>query len=437
MRLYGTSRINSKGHLEIGGCDTVILAKQFGTPLIIYDEELIRQQCRTFLETFNKLNIKHKISYASKAFSSVAMLQLINEEGLSLDVVSGGELYTALEAGFPPERIQFHGNNKSREELLMALEANVGYFVIDNFYEIELLKELSVFKNKTVNVLLRITPGIHASTHKFIQTGQEDSKFGFDLASGQAENALQLVDSAPLFNFVGFHMHIGSQIFDAEGFKAAIKNMVKFIETLHLSSPLQVFNVGGGFGIRYTDDDTPINIEAVLKEIVEQVQIEFNQRMWPLPEIWVEPGRSIVGEAGTTIYTIGSSKEIPGIRNYLSVDGGMSDNIRPALYQARYQAILANRGLENNDTEYSIAGKLCESGDMLIWDINLPKAVVGDLLAVTSTGAYGYSMASNYNRIPRPAVIFVRNGNAELIIKRETYADLIRNDLKKPSEITV
>lgn len=437
MYLHGTSKVNAIGHLEIGGCDTVLLAKQFGTPLVIYDEELIRQQCRTFIKAFKKHNIKYKISYASKAFSSIAMLQLINDEGLSLDVVSGGELYTALAAGFPPERIQFHGNNKSREELQMALEANVGFVVIDNFYEIELLKEICELQHKTVKVLLRITPGVHASTHKFIQTGQEDSKFGFDLASGQAEKAIRLIDSDSRFSFMGLHMHIGSQIFDAEGFRAAIKKVVNFIESLQLSYPIRVLNVGGGFGIRYTEEDTPMEIEFVINEIVNQVQEEYEQRGWTLPEVWVEPGRSIIGEAGTTIYSLGSTKVVPGVRNYVSVDGGMSDNIRPALYQARYEAMLANRAFDQSYQKYSIAGKLCESGDMLIWDVDLPTVQSGDLLAVASTGAYGYSMSSNYNRVPRPAVIFVRDGNAELIIKRETYADIIRNDLKRTSGVMV
>lgn len=437
MYLHGTSQINAKGHLEIGGCDTVLLAKQFGTPLVVYDEELIRNQCRTFKEAFNKQNIKYKISYASKAFSAIAMLQLIDEEGLSLDVVSGGELYTALAAGFPPDRIQFHGNNKSREELVMALDANVGYIVIDNFYEIELLNELCELQHKTVNVLLRITPGVHASTHKFIQTGQEDSKFGFDIGNGQAEKAIKMIDSNPRYNFNGLHMHIGSQIFDAEGFRAAIHKVIQFIDSLQLSSLLRVLNVGGGFGIRYTATDTPLEIKSVINEIVDQVRVEYEQRGWTLPEIWVEPGRSIVGEAGTTLYSIGSTKAMPGIRNYIAVDGGMSDNIRPALYQARYEAMLANRAFDTSDQTYSVAGKLCESGDMLIWDVDLPAVQTGDILAVSSTGAYGYSMSSNYNRIPRPAVIFVRNGHAELIIKRETYADIIRNDLKRMTGIMV
>lgn len=437
MYLHGTSLINSKGHLEIGGCDTVDLAKEFGTPVIIYDEEFIRRQCRIYQSTLSKLQIKHKISYASKAFSSIAMIQLIHEEGLSLDIVSGGELYTALAAGFPPERIQFHGNNKSREEITMALDANIGTFVVDNFYEIELLKELCEQKQKKVKILLRITPGVHASTHKFIQTGQEDSKFGFDIASGQALKAIQLAQTIPFLNILGLHIHIGSQIFDADGFCAAIEKVATFIESLKMEIPMQVLNVGGGFGIRYTRDDSPMSIEMILKEIVEQVKLEFTKREIPIPEIWFEPGRSIVGEAGTTLYTIGSIKEIPGVRSYLAVDGGMSDNIRPALYQARYEAMLANRGLEVGEKTYSIAGKLCESGDMLIWDICLPITNHGDLLAVSSTGAYGYAMASNYNRVTRPAVLFVRDGSAEVIIQRESYADLIRNDIIRKSKISV
>lgn len=437
MVLHGTSYINEKGHLIIGGCDTAVLAEEFGTPLIIYDEELIRTQCRRFKETFNKLNIKHKVSYASKAFSSIAILQLIKEEGLSLDVVSGGELYTALVAKFPPERIQFHGNNKSKSEIIMALDAKVGYFVVDNFYEIGLLKELCVERQQKINILLRVTPGIHASTHKFIQTGQEDSKFGFDIASGQATQAIEMVDGEAYFNLVGLHMHIGSQIFEAAGFRAAIKKLVAFMDTLSRRRHFPILNVGGGFGIRYTREDSPLSIEDMIEQIVEQVRLEFDRRDIPTPEIWIEPGRSIVGEAGTTLYSVGATKSIPGVRNYLAVDGGMADNIRPALYQAKYDAILANRCNDESEMLYSVAGKLCESGDMLIWDINLPKVQSGDLLAVFATGAYGYSMASNYNRMPRPTVIFVRNGKAVTVIQRETYEDIIKNDLTLMTEMFV
>lgn len=435
MHLHGTSRINEHGNLEIGGCDSVVLAKKFGTPLIVYDEKLIRNQCQIYKTTLEKQKIKHKISYASKAFSSIAMVQLIEEEGLSLDVVSGGELYTALAAKFPPERIQFHGNNKSEEELMMALDAGVGYYVIDNFYEIDTLERLCANRNQSIKVLLRVTPAIKASTHKYIQTGQEDSKFGFDLASGQVEKAIHKTIESKYMEFVGLHMHIGSQILDVDGFKVAINKMAAFIHSIQPEIFIKVLNIGGGFGIRYTDADRAISIEEMLITIIDYVKQEFSVREISLPEIWIEPGRSIVGEAGTTLYTIGSQKEVPGVKNFIAIDGGMSDNIRPALYQAKYEAMLANRGNEDSEVQYTVAGKLCESGDILIENIRLPKVNHGDLLAVSCTGAYSYSMANNYNRILRPAVIFAHEGNANVIIKRESYNDLIRNDVSLVGEL--
>ncbi|WP_028987297.1 diaminopimelate decarboxylase [Thermicanus aegyptius] len=429
MILHGTSRINQWGHLEIGGCDTVYLAEKYGTPLIVYDEALIRERCRSFIQVLERAGVRYHVAYACKAFCTLAIVQLIDEEGLGLDVVSGGELYTALHAGFPPERIHFHGNNKSKEELEMAVDANIGAVVVDNFHEIDLLESILTFKRKRMNVLLRITPGIHASTHRYIQTGQEDSKFGFDLASGQVEMALDRVLSSQKFHFMGIHMHLGSQIFGEEGFIAAIDKIIQFIEKNESILPINVLNLGGGFGIRYVSEDDPKPLETVLGETVLHVKRSFASRKWPLPELWFEPGRSIVGEAGTTLYRVGSLKRVPGIRNYLAVDGGMSDNLRPALYQAKYEAMLANRANEKNEEEYAVAGKLCESGDILILNARLPHAHSGDLLAVSSTGAYGYSMANNYNRMPRPAVLFVKEGREKLVVRRERYEDLLLNEL--------
>lgn len=427
MELFGTSRINQYGHLEIGGCDAVQLAKEYGTPVIIYDEEGIRNQCRSFMDALAGLGINYKVAYASKAFCSLAIIQLIQEEGLYLDVVSGGELYTALKAGFPPERIHFHGNNKLPSEIKMALEAKIGCFVVDNFYEIQLLHELSAYQSQKVNVLLRVTPGVQTSTHKKIQTGQEDSKFGFDLDSGQVDEALKQILAIPNFTFLGFHTHIGSQIFSSLSYCKAIDKIISYVKAKNIT--LNVLNLGGGFGIRYVPFDHPTPIKEMIVQITEHLKSRCNEEGISLPEIWVEPGRSIVGEAGTTLYTIGSTKYLPNIRNYVSVDGGMSDNLRPALYQARYEATLANKASAEKTELYSIAGKLCESGDILIWDIHLPKVEPGDILAVFCTGAYGYSMANHYNKIPRPAVIFVRDGNARLVIRRETYEDLLRNEI--------
>ncbi|WP_126427414.1 diaminopimelate decarboxylase [Brevibacillus marinus] len=430
MYLHGTSRINEKGHLEIGGCDTVQLAREFGTPLYVYDEQLIRENCRAFVEAFQTTGFSFQVAYASKAFCTMAICRLVAEEGLSLDVVSAGELYTALKAGYPAERIHFHGNNKSPEELAMALEAGIGCFVADNFYELEMLNLLAKERGKTAVVLLRITPGVEAHTHEYIATGQQDSKFGLDIQSGQALKAVRRCLQAEALELLGVHCHIGSQIFETEGFVAAVVQVAQFLQTVReeCGYTARVVNLGGGYGIRYVEGDTPRTPAHYINAITQAVRTEFAQRQLPFPELWIEPGRSIVGEAGTTLYRIGSVKEIPNVRKYVAVDGGMTDNLRPALYQARYEAGLANRMNEQPGEIVSIAGKCCESGDMLIWDIALPPVQSGDILAVPCTGAYGYAMASNYNRIPRPAVVFVRDGQARLVVERETLDDLVRLD---------
>ncbi len=380
---------------------------------------------------FDQHGVRAQVAYASKAFSTIAIVQLMEQEGLSLDVVSGGELYTALAAKFPVERIHFHGNNKSEEELQMAIEAKIGCIVVDNFYELEMLQQLCHTHKYTMPILLRVTPGIEAHTHDYILTGQEDSKFGFDLHNGQADEALQRALASPHVHVLGIHCHIGSQIFDATGFVLATKKLFEKLavwrDTYHFTA--QVVNLGGGFGIRYTKEDDPLAPEQYVEQIIEEVKRNVTSFHLPFPEIWIEPGRSLVGDAGTTIYTVGSRKEVPNVRQYVAVDGGMSDNIRPALYEAKYEAVLANRMHDRCEEVVAIAGKCCESGDMLIWDLPLPQAQPGDHLAVFCTGAYGYAMANNYNRIPRPAVVFVEDGEATVVVKRETYEDLIRLDL--------
>lgn len=437
MFFHGTSRVNERGHLEIGGVDVVDLAKEYGTPLYIYDVALIRARARAFKEAFKKHGVKAQVAYASKAFSTVAMVQLVEEEGLSLDVVSGGELYTALRAGFPPERIHFHGNNKSREELEMALEHGVGCIVVDNFYELQLLEEISREREAVTEILIRVTPGIEAHTHDYILTGQEDSKFGFDLNNGQADEALVRALQSESLHVLGVHCHIGSQIFETTGFVLAAQKI--FQKIAHWKETYgfvpEVVNLGGGFGIRYTSEDDPLPASQYVENIIEEVKKQVAELGIAMPEIWIEPGRSLVGDAGTTIYSIGSRKEVPNVRHYVAVDGGMSDNIRPALYEAKYEAVLANRVLDDKEEVVAIAGKCCESGDMLIWDLPLPKAEAGDYLAVFCTGAYGYSMANNYNRIPRPAVVFVENGEAQLVVKRETYEDLVRLDVPLKAKV--
>jgi diaminopimelate decarboxylase len=431
MYTHGTSRINNQGHLEIGGVNTVELARKHGTPLFVYDVALIRERAMQFQEAFKNENVPFQVAYASKAFSCMAMFQLADELGLSLDVVSGGELYTAIEAGFPMERVHFHGNNKSLAELEMAVEAGIGCIVVDNFYELRELSRICKEREHTMDILLRITPGVEAHTHDYISTGQEDSKFGFDLISGQVHEAVKRAHDDEFLKLLGVHSHIGSQIFETTGFVMAVEKMFDLImewkERFNFTPT--VLNLGGGFGIRYIEGDTPLPVGEYVTKMIEVVKAKAADLNLTMPEIWIEPGRSLVGDAGTTLYSIGSHKHIPNVRDYLSVDGGMSDNLRPALYQAEYEGVLANRANEEATETFSIAGKCCESGDMLIWDLPLPKANHEDILAVFCTGAYGYSMANNYNRIPRPAVVFVEDGEAFEVIKRERYEDLIRLDL--------
>lgn len=425
--LYGTARINARNHLEIGGCDTVDLAKEFGTPLYLMDEDFIRDNCRLYKENLQQLHKSSEVIYAGKAFLTIGMCKIIEEEGLSLDVVSGGELFTAIRAGFPGDRIYFHGNNKSLEELKMALDYGVGRIVVDNFYELEMLRDLTKKHPNKIKVLLRITPGIEAHTHDYVKTGQLDSKFGFGLENGHAIMAVERVLSIKSLKLMGFHCHIGSQIFETEPFKAAAEVMLTFAKEIQTRLGYETAEVdfGGGFGIKYVEEDKPLSIKTYLDTLVKSVKSYSKNLNIKVPKILIEPGRAIVGEAGTTLYTIGSIKNIPGIRKYVSVDGGMSDNIRPALYGAKYSAILANKANDDNEEKVSIAGKCCESGDMLIWDIDLPRVTPGDILAVFSTGAYHYTMSSNYNMLPRPAVVFCKDGNANLMVRRQTYEDLL------------
>lgn len=431
MYLYGTQSITANDHLSIGGVDTVELAKIYGTPLFVYDIALFRKRARDFIDTFKNASVNAQVAYASKAFSSIAIYQVAAQEGLSVDVVSGGELYTALQAGFPSEKIHFHGNNKSLQELEFAFESKIGCIVIDNFHEIRMLKQLSTERKQKMHVLIRVTPGVEAHTHDFITTGQSDSKFGFDLSNGQADQAFKELLNDPYLELQGMHCHIGSQIFDTAAFRLAAKKLTdkmgEWLEKYQFQT--NVLNLGGGFGIRYTEEDAPLEPAIYVDDMIQTVKQEANKLNLAMPEIWIEPGRSLVGDAGTTLYTIGSQKEVPNTRRYLAVDGGMSDNIRPALYDAKYDAVIANKMSQSANFTYTIAGKLCESGDKLIENIKLPEAEPNDILATFCTGAYGYSMASNYNRIPRPAVVFVEDGQHQLVVKRESYEDLVKLDL--------
>lgn len=421
---------NDQGHLMIGGVDALKLAENFGTPLVVYDVAQIRKQFNALKQAFVAGQVDYAISYASKAFTSIAIYQVINELGGHIDVVSGGELYTALKAGFPTEKISFHGNNKTKDELLMAVENNVGIIILDNFHEIELLKQVLHETNKKVQVMLRITPGVSAHTHEYDQTGQEDSKFGFDVRSGQAEKAFLQVKAEEQMELIGLHAHIGSQILETEGFNLEVEKLMQLVQEWKQKYDYQpqVLNLGGGFGIRYTAKDRVIGLGTFVEQIIASVRTLAEQYQLNVPAIWVEPGRSIVGEAGYSLYTVGSRKDVPGLTPYVTVDGGMGDNIRPALYQAEYEALVAKRPAAEPVEKVHLAGRYCESGDILIDQAYLPKTKPGDVIAVLATGAYGYSMASNYNRVPRPAVVFAENGQAQEVVTRETYEDLIKND---------
>lgn len=417
---------NAAGHLSIGGVDANELAQRFGTPLYAYDVGAMRQQMRDFKRVFEERHLNYAVSYASKAFATIAMYEVAAQEGMHIDVVSGGEIYTALRAKFPMADVSFNGNNKSVEELTMAIENGLGTIIVDNFYELQVLHELLAERQQTQDILLRITPGVEAHTHDYISTGQTDSKFGFDVNSGQAEAALQQALADPNLNVLGVHAHIGSQIFDVTGFQMAAAKLVDLVHEWDFEP--QVINAGGGFGIRYTADDEPLPAATFVEAIIDTIDEKTAAYGMQMPAVWIEPGRSIVGPAGYSLYTIGSRKDVPGIRSYLAVDGGMGDNIRPALYQAKYEAVLAAQPDAPSDEVVRVAGKYCESGDVLVWEQALPKTKPGDVLAVLATGAYGYSMASNYNRNGRPAVVFVENGQAKVVMERETLADLVRLD---------
>lgn len=420
-----TVKYNDYGELTMDGTSLKTVAQSFGTPTIVYDEEQIRHQMRRYHKAFQQSGLKYNISYASKAFTCLQMVKLVAEEDLQLDVVSEGELYTALEAGFDASRIHFHGNNKSKREIQYALENGIGYFVIDSLEEIDLIDRYS---SDTVNVVIRVNPGVEAHTHEFIQTGQEDSKFGLSIRYGLAKEAVDKVKNSKRLYLKGIHFHIGSQI---EGTEAMIKTADLVLEWLSENNiDIELLNLGGGFGIKYVEGDESFNIEEGIAEITQAIKAKTEQLNYPTPEIGIEPGRSIVGEAGITLYEVGTIKEIPEVNKYVAVDGGMSDHIRTALYDAEYQALLVNREEEADDT-VTIAGKLCESGDIIIKNAKLPSSVKrGDYLAILSTGAYHYSMASNYNQMQKPSVFFLKDGKAREVIKRQSLRQLIINDTK-------
>ncbi|MGH2784443.1 MAG: diaminopimelate decarboxylase [Actinomycetota bacterium] len=424
-----TARLRDDGHLEVGGCDLVELAAEHGTPLYVFDEETFRARARAYRNAYD--GPADRVYYAAKAFTSLVAFRMAVEEGLGVDVCSGGELHAALAAGVPHESMIFHGNNKSDAELEMAVAAGVGRIAVDSLDELERLARIAASAGVVQPIVLRATPGVEAHTHEYIQTGQEDTKFGLSIESGAALEAAKRARDLSSLALVGAHAHIGSQIFGPEAFGKLVEIMCEFVADVAAATgtELRELNMGGGLGIAYTKEETPADVAMHAAFVREAVEREAAKHGFPPPSLSVEPGRWIVGNAMMTVYSVGVVKDLPGIRTYVSVDGGMSDNIRPMLYGARYSALLANKANEASDKVVTIAGSHCESGDVLIRDVALPASTGrGDLLAIPATGAYGYAMASNYNKMPRPPVVLVRDGRSEIVVRRETYDDLIRLD---------
>jgi diaminopimelate decarboxylase len=425
--------LNKLGHLTIGGCDTVALAQTYGTPLYVMDEDEIRRACASYRSSIERYyDGRGLVTYASKAFCCKAACKIAAEEGLGLDVVSGGELYTAISAGFPAERIFFHGNNKTVQELTEALAYGVGQIVVDNFDELETLNQLALSRGEPANILFRIKPGIDAHTHDFVRTGQIDSKFGLALETGEAMQAVRAAVSMQGVRLRGVHCHIGSQIFDIEPFEHAAEVMLGFIADVRdqTGCELEILDLGGGFGIKYLPEHDPVEYDRYMQRVARTVRRVSQARGIKTPFIVIEPGRSIAGPAGVTLYTAGAVKEIPGVRTYVSIDGGMCDNPRYILYRSEYEAMVANKASQPKTRTVTLAGKCCESGDLIGEGMQIQEIHPGDIIAVLATGAYNYSMSSNYNRIPRPPVVMLRGGQARVVVKRETYEDLVRNDLE-------
>ncbi|MCE1249022.1 MAG: diaminopimelate decarboxylase [Firmicutes bacterium] len=424
-----TAKIDEAGILHIGGCSTVDLAEKFGTPLYVYDEESIRNCCRQYKQAFAKYP-KTNILFAAKAFMTSAICRIMHQEGLGLDLVSGGEIYTAVKTGFPMERTFLNGNNKSAEELEFALKAGVGRIDVDNFSEMELLDKVAKSINMKADVLLRITPGIECHTHDYIKTGHEDTKFGFDLS--QLDEAVRLIKEKYLnINLVGLHAHIGSQIFETTGYIDLVGVLVDKLAEIRekFGITLTEMNMGGGLGIKYLESDDPPSIDELAEAVLGALDENLKKYNYPEPILYLEPGRSIVGTSGVTLYKAGSVKVVPEVRKYVSVDGGMADNPRPALYGAQYSAVIANKANQERTEKVTISGRFCESGDIVIRDITLPEIEFGDIICVFDTGAYNYTMSFNYNRVGRPAAVLVKDGKAEIIIRRETWEDLTACDV--------
>jgi diaminopimelate decarboxylase len=429
--LPDTAEVSNEGHLVIGGCDVVDLAAEFGTPLYVFDEATLRHKCREYRKEFTERYPDTLVIYACKAFLNRALAQIFMQEGLGLDVVSGGELYIARSVDFPMEKIYFHGNNKTPSELHLALDWGVGRIVVDNFHELSLLQDAVREAGVTQNILLRLSPGIDPHTHALTTTGIIDSKFGFPIVTGQAEEALVRVMSSSGLHLVGLHVHLGSPIFEIEPYERAIEVALRFVAGMRdrhapAFTGVQEFSPGGGFAIPYTRKDSAPSVSEYAEAISSRLRNLAKELDLTPPRLVIEPGRSIVGRAGIALYSAGAVKEIPGVRKYVSLDGGMADNIRPALYGARYEAVVANKMGAEAAERVTLAGKLCESGDVLVRDIVIPQIEPGDTVAIPVSGAYSLSMASNYNAALKPAVVLVSDGKARLIQRRETYEDLLK-----------
>ena len=424
-----TAEVNNRGHLIIGGCDSVELADKFGTPLYLFDEFSLRSKCAELKAEFSQRYTDTTVIYACKAFINKALALIFKEEGLGLDVVSAGELGIAQSVGFPLDMVYFHGNNKSAEEIRLALKCHIGRIVVDNFHELKMLGEIAKETGNTPDILLRLSPGVDPHTHKYVATGIVDSKFGFPLSSG--EEAVAQAMSAPNLNLVGLHFHIGSFIFEVEPYLRSIEVTLDFAAEMKrkYSFELRELNIGGGFAIQYTLDSPSPPISFYAEAITSKIISKCQELKLALPRLIIEPGRAIVGQAGVALYRVGVVKDIPGVRCYVSVDGGMADNIRPALYGSKYEAVVAGKVSEKETGKVTIAGKFCESGDILVRDINLPPVSAGDIIAIPDCGAYCLPMASNYNSSLKPAIVLVKEGKAHLIRRRETFDDLTRCDL--------
>lgn len=424
-----TTKINENGNIEIGGCDLVELANKYNTPLYVFDEATIRSMTQSYKKAFEEYpNIK--MMFAAKAFMTKAICRIMQQEGFGLDLCSGGEIYTAKSSGFDMSKTLFNGNNKSYDELNYALSCGIQTISADNFFELALLNDIAKSQNKTINILLRITPGIECHTHEYIQTGHLDSKFGFDLT--QLDESIELIrDEYSNINLIGLHAHIGSQIFEKQVYFDEVGVIFKEIKRIKdkYNIYLHTINLGGGLGIKYTENDAPISVYEIAETIISSIKEHSKKYEIEEPTVYIEPGRSIVGTAGVTLYTAGSSKQVPNGRKYQAVDGGMSDNARPSLYQAKYTVEIANNPKGTADEKVTIAGKHCESGDILAKDIMLPEIEEGDTICFYTTGAYGYSMSSNYNRVLKAAAVLVNNGKSDIIINRQTYEQLCESDV--------